>query len=310
MRVSHVGICGTDLHIVHGAMDSRVPRPLAFGHEVSATVVAVGAGVDDWTAGDRVCIFPLLPDDTCDACERGYSHICANLDFVGIDSQGGLQELWNVRRDILVRVPDGLDLADAALVEPVAVAVHDVRRAGVTAGDSVLVLGGGPIGALIATVARNAGARVAVAELDEHRRERVAGWGLELAPAGDPLTAWVEEWTDRRGADIVFEVTGAPSAVLQSTSLARVRGTVVVVAIHPQPRPIDLHRVFWRELSILGARVYERADFETAVDLVSEGMVPEGFVTHVLPLDDVSGALDALGSGAAMKVLIDVAGGK
>ena len=158
--------------------------------------------------------------------------------------------------------PLGIDLRHAALIEPVAVAVHDVRRGGVCAGDRVVVLGGGPIGTLIAGVASRHGAEVAVVEPDDRRRAMVERLGvLAPDPAATDLVAWVEEWTRAAGADVVFEVSGAAAAVALSTSLAKVRGTVVVVAIHAQPRPVNLHRVFWRELTVVGARVYERHDF-------------------------------------------------
>ena len=190
--------------------------------------------------------------------------------------------------------------------------MHDVRRGGVCAGDRVVVLGGGPIGTLIAGVASRHGAEVAVVEPDDRRRAMVERLGvLAPDPAATDLVAWVEEWTRAAGADVVFEVSGAAAAVALSTSLAKVRGTVVVVAIHAQPRPVNLHRVFWRELTVVGARVYERHDFETAVDLVASGAVPaDALITRVAPLGQVSAALDELQGGRAMKILVDVQAGR
>ncbi len=190
--------------------------------------------------------------------------------------------------------------------------MHDVRRGGVCAGDRVVVLGGGPIGTLIAGVASRHGAEVAVVEPDDRRRAMVERLGvLAPDPAATDLVAWVEEWTRAAGADVVFEVSGAAAAVALSTSLAKVRGTVVVVAIHAQPRPVNLHRVFWRELTVVGARVYERHDFETAVDLVASGAVPaDALITRVAPLGQVGAALDELQGGRAMKILVDVQAGR
>ncbi|MEO8095295.1 MAG: alcohol dehydrogenase catalytic domain-containing protein, partial [Pseudolysinimonas sp.] len=143
IAVAYTGLCGTDLHILHGNMDRRVSTPLIFGHEMSGTIVAVGDGVDGWAVGDAVTVMPLDWDGTCPACLAGNSHICQNLNFVGIDSPGSLQQLWNVRADLLVALPPGLALDTAALSEPVAVAVHDVRRSELVAGDRVVVIGGG-----------------------------------------------------------------------------------------------------------------------------------------------------------------------
>ncbi len=162
LRVAYVGLCGTDLHILHGNMDARVENPLVFGHEMSGTIAAIGDGVDGWSVGDAVTVMPLAWDGTCPACLAGNSHICQNLDFIGIDSPGALQALWNVPASTLVALPAGIALDAAALVEPVAVAVHDVRRSELVAGEKAVVIGGGPIGVLIATVARAFGAEVAV----------------------------------------------------------------------------------------------------------------------------------------------------
>ncbi|WP_368497164.1 zinc-binding dehydrogenase [Herbiconiux sp. A18JL235] len=310
VAVAYTGLCGTDLHIFHGNMDARVQTPLVFGHEMSGTVAAVGEGVTDWAVGDVVTVMPLDWDGTCPACRAGNEHICQNLDFIGIDSPGALQQLWNVPERTLVRIPTGTPLDHAALIEPVAVAVHDVRRSELQPGDRAVVIGGGPIGLLIATVARHAGAEVLVIELDEKRRAQIAALGFStLDPRERDQREAVEEWTDGAGADVVFEVSGAAAAVLGATDLAKVRGTLVVVAIHPTPRPIDLQRVFWRELRILGARVYQRADFETAVQLIADGVIPaEQLITRVVPLEETAEAFADLESGRAMKILVDVAG--
>ncbi|KAB8173356.1 zinc-dependent alcohol dehydrogenase [Microbispora catharanthi] len=310
VAVAYCGLCGTDLHIVHGDMDARVRTPLVFGHETSGTVAAIGAGVEGWRVGDPLTVMPLVWDGTCSACLAGHQHICQNLVFVGIDSPGGLQQRWNVPASIAVPLPQGLDLRTAALVEPVAVAVHDVRRSGLQVGDHAVVLGGGPIGVLIAVVARNAGAHVMVAEVDASRRSRVAELGIEVIdPSSADMVAEVERWTDGVGADVVFEVSGAAAAARSATALAKVRGTIVVVAIHSAPRELDLQRVFWRELRLLGARVYQRSDFERAVDLLGRGLIPaEALISGVVPIEEIASAFDDLSAGRAMKILVDVAG--
>jgi 2-desacetyl-2-hydroxyethyl bacteriochlorophyllide A dehydrogenase len=310
ISVAYSGLCGTDLHIFHGNMDTRVTTPLTFGHEMSGQITSVGASVEGWRVGDRVTVMPLDWDGTCPACRAGDQHICHNLNFVGIDSPGALQQRWNVRSDLLVRLPEGLDLRTAALVEPTAVAVHDVRRSRLAEGSKAAVIGGGPIGLLIATVARAFGAEVAVLEVDPTRRSQVEELGFTaIDPTAVDQKAWIEKWTDGVGADVVFEVSGAAAAVLGATDLAKVRGTIVVVAIHPTPRLIDLQRVFWRELEILGARVYERTDFEKAVELLAEGSIPsEALITKVVALDAVAEAFHDLEAGRAMKILVDVQG--
>jgi (R,R)-butanediol dehydrogenase/meso-butanediol dehydrogenase/diacetyl reductase len=308
IEVAHVGICGTDLHLLHGEMDDRVKPPAILGHEMSGVIAAAGDAVTRWSVGDHVAVMPLDWDGTCPACRAGNQHICHHLNVKGVDSPGALQQLWNVNTDHLVALPRELRLDHAALVEPLAVAVHDVRRVELSAGDRAVVLGAGPIGALIAVVARRAGAEVVVVEIGDQRRRSVAALGFQvLDPTVTDQAAWVNEWTGGAGADAVFEVSGAASAVLGATDLVKVGGTIVIVAIHTQPRPIDLHRVFVRELQIRGARVYQRSDFERAVELLSTGVIPaDAIITRIEPISATTQAFAALQSGLAMKVLIDV----
>jgi 2-desacetyl-2-hydroxyethyl bacteriochlorophyllide A dehydrogenase len=308
VAVAYVGICGTDLHILHGDMDGRVRPPAVLGHEMSGVVAALGEGVSGWTVGDHVAVVPLTWDGTCPACRAGHQHVCHQLRVDGVDLPGALQRRWNVRAEQLVALPPDLRLDHAALVEPTAVAAHDVRRAELAAGERAVVLGGGPIGVLIAAVARHEGADVVIVEIDARRRSVVEALGFPvLDPAVIDLSGWVSDWTEGTGADVVFEVSGAAAAVLAATDLVKVRGTVVVVAIHPDPRPVDLNRLFLRELRIVGARVYERRDFERAVGLITAGAVPaDGLITHIAPLTATVEAFAALQSGQQMKVLIDL----
>ncbi|MDI1290631.1 MAG: zinc-binding dehydrogenase, partial [bacterium] len=195
-----------------------------------------------------------------------------------------------------------------ALVEPTAVAVHDVARAAVRPGEKAVVVGGGPVGLLIAAVARAAGADVLVLEVDEFRRSVIDGAGLSVAdPLSTDAAALILDWTAGAGASVTFEVSGSQQGLDTAVDVLGVRGRMVLVGIHPTPKPLNLHRVFWRELTILGARVYERADFERAVELVSSGSVPaRALISHVEPLGSAASAFEALEHGVGtMKVLID-----
>ncbi|MFF4728667.1 zinc-binding dehydrogenase [Streptomyces mirabilis] len=305
---AYVGICGTDLHIFHGDMDARVAAPAVLGHEMSGRVVRVGAGVEGWRPGDAVTVMPLRWDGTCPACLSGHQHICQRLDFIGIDSPGAMQQRWTVPASTLIRLPDSLALDRAALVEPTAVAVHDVGRADVRAGERVVVVGGGPVGILIALVARAAGAEVRVVELSAHRRLLAEELGLTAwDPADDDVPALVGEWTGQAGADVAFEVSGAAGGVDTAVDVLGVRGRLCLVAIHPRPREVNLHRFFWRELTLIGARLYERGDFEKAVALVADGTIAVGrLISKVVPLTEAPAAFEALeGGGDVMKILVD-----
>jgi len=305
--VAYTGICGTDLHILHGAMDARVTLPAVLGHEMSGTIAAVGNGVSGRSIGDRVTVMPLAPCGDCPACRAGCSHICHNLDFLGIDSPGSMQSSWTVPQDVLVGLPAALSLEHAALAEPTAVAVHDVRRAQLREGERALVVGGGPIGLLVACAAQARGADVVVVEPAERRRELAQAVGLQAVdPTAVDVQAFVSDWTDGAGAEVAFEVSGVVAGIETAIQSLGVRGRIVVVAIHATAPAVNLFRVFWRELTLLGARVYERRDFEEAVNLLEAGTIPAAeLITRIEPLEAVAAAFAELESGRAMKVLID-----
>src|SRR3954447_12341358 len=169
LEVAYCGVCGTDLHIAHGGMDARVPTPMVIGHEMSGTVAELGDAVQGLAVGDNVVVRPLDTRGTT-AADKGWSHIGRNLRFIGIDSPGAFQTSWTVPAFTVHRLPEGIDLRDAALAEPLAVACHDVRRARLEAGELAVVIGGGPIGLLIAMTAEAEGARAVLCEVDESRR--------------------------------------------------------------------------------------------------------------------------------------------
>ncbi|WP_113719064.1 zinc-dependent alcohol dehydrogenase [Arthrobacter dokdonensis] len=307
IAVSYTGLCGTDLHIFHGDMDARVNMPAIIGHEMSGVIAAVGEGVTKWAVGQPVTVMPTLSCGECAACRRGHSHICHKLDFVGIDSAGSLQNYWNVPAKIVVALPGDLALDEAALIEPTAVAVHDVRRSRLAAGEFVVVIGGGPVGQLIASVALQRGARVVLVELDPARRAIAQEWGINaIDPREQDLVDLVVEETDGAGADVAFEVSGSAAGVNSAVEVLTTRGRLVMVAIHPKPKEIDLHRFFWRELEMFGARLYQREDFEEAVRLVADGSIPaRRLISRVVQLDNVQEGFLALESGGNMKVLVD-----
>jgi 2-desacetyl-2-hydroxyethyl bacteriochlorophyllide A dehydrogenase len=306
IEVAYTGICGTDLHIAHGAMDERVGVPAVIGHEMSGRIAELGPHVEGWALGDPVTVMPLDWCGRCPACRAGHSHVCHDLNFVGIDSAGSMQGSWTVPVQLLVRLPDELPLPHGALVEPTAVAVHDVRRGGVRAGEKVVVVGAGPVGMLIALVAGAAGADVLVLELDGYRRAIASRIGLHAVdPARSDVGRLVTKWTSGAGADVAFEVSGSASGVDTATEVLAVRGRLVLVAIHSVPREVDLFRLFWRELTVIGARVYERQDFERAVQLVADCQKAAELITRIVPLDEVASAFAALERGGEVKVLVD-----
>ena len=309
VRIAYCGICGTDMHVFHGNMDARVGNNRVIGHEMSGTVAAVGEGVENVREGQKVVVRPLDHCGECPACEAGHQHICHKLKFLGLDTDGAMQEIWNVPAHTLHILPDDMRMDHAALIEPVAVACHDVRLSGLKPGEDVLVIGGGPIGMLCAMVARDAGGDVVISEVNETRLAIARKLGFATVnPAKEDLAAAINARTGNKGADVVFEVSGTQPGVDAMTACAATRGRIVMVAIHAKKPVVDMFQFFWRELKLIGARVYEPEDYEKAIRIVTSGGVDaDTVITDVSPLRDIQSAFEALdASPTALKSLIKV----
>lgn len=308
IEVHSCGICGTDVGIYQGKMDWRVASSQIMGHEMSGLIVAVGEGGDHLHPGQAVTVMPLDPCGQCINCQRGLSHICDRLNFLGIDSPGAFQQVWTVPAHTVCPLPETLPLELGALIEPLAVACHDVRLAELAPGTSTAIIGGGPIGALIGLVARQRGARVTFAELNPARIERLRQLGFEaLDPRETDLPTLFKERTQGAGAEVVFEVSGHPDGAQLATELPRARGLIVVVGIFAKPIEFALFPFFWKELRMRGARVYEREDFEEAIRLASENSLPlADLITTRQPLNGLRAGLEQMVAGGdTMKILIN-----
>ncbi len=307
--VAYCGICGTDLHIYLGHMDARVGFERTIGHEMSGVISQVGDGVTGLKPGQHIVVRPLDHCGDCPACNAGHEHICHSLKFIGIDSDGAFQQAWNVPAHTVHVLPDDLDLSHAALIEPLAVAVHDVDRGKVQPGEDVLVIGGGPIGMLVAMAAREAGANVTISEINENRLAFAQKAGFTtLNPKDGDVAEAVHAATDGKGADVVFEVSGSQPGVDLMTAAAATRGRIVMVAIHATKPTIDMFQFFWRELDLIGARVYRPEDYDKAMALLAKGVVDcEAFITDIQGLADIEAAFKALTENPqAMKSMIRI----
>ena len=295
LDVAFCGVCGTDMHIYHGAMDARVANPQIIGHEVSATVAEVGEGITNVVPGDPVAIRPLFFGEPTNF-DNGHAHVGKNLKFIGIDMPGGMQASWTVPAYTLHKLPPTMSLQHGAMIEPAAVACHDVRLGNVQSGETCVVIGGGPIGLLIALVAKDRGARVVISELNESRLSLAAELGLDsVNPKDNDLVETVSEMTEGRMADCVFEVSGSAAGVEVMTDLVNVRGRIVMVAIHPKPQLVNLFKFFWSEIKMIGARLYEESDFDEAIDLAAAGKLHlDRLITQVAPIQEVQNTFEAI----------------
>ena len=311
IRMSHCGICGSDLHVYLGDLDHRIQMPEVIGHEGAGAIAKLGANVTGFREGERVAVMPIVSCGECRACRDGFYHVCQKLQIIGIERPGAMQSFWTVPAANLFRVPDTLTMEHAALIEPTAVAVHDVRMADLRAGEYAVVLGGGPIGALIALVARQKGARVLITEINPFRIKMLRGLGFEVVnPREDKWVDHVLAATGGAGADVVFEVTGVAAGAEMMTQALRSRGRVVIVGVFAKPVPVDLYKFFQRELSLTGARVYQREDFAEAIDLLATRAIEAPkIITNTMPLAKLKDGLEMMATGApVMKILVECNG--
>ncbi|MCA1596269.1 MAG: alcohol dehydrogenase catalytic domain-containing protein [Chloroflexi bacterium] len=307
--VSACGICGTDLHFYSG----RWPQPSVIpGHEIAGIVSAVGEGAAGWQPGDHVVVEPITGCGECPYCKSGAINLCSDFRFLSIHRDGGFATSMVAPASCLHRVPPGMDLSAAALAEPLAVAVHACRAAGVQEGDTVAVCGAGTIGLLVIAAALECGA-AAVISSGRHPHQRQAADRLgAAATAPEDLDAAVREIAGAGGADVVMEtVGGAGQAVGQAIGVVRAGGTVVLVGGYTRPTSVLLSRVVAREIRLAGSSFYSRVgsptDFERALEILQHGDRWEQLITHRYSLESIDQAFAAAANkeSGAIKVQVD-----
>jgi 2-desacetyl-2-hydroxyethyl bacteriochlorophyllide A dehydrogenase len=266
IRVSHVGVCGTDLNIYQGA-HPRAAAPLIMGHEFAGTIED---GHPSLGKGTPVTVYPLVSCGRCAPCRTGRPHVCEQLRLIGIDSDGGMAEYVKAPVDKVVTLPASLSLRDGAFVEPLAVGVHAVRRSGYKPGDTAVVFGAGPIGFCVASCLRYFGASdVIIVEANPYRLDVARKLGFTTIDATrENVVGTVKELTGGQGSDLAFDCAAHPSVQAHLLDLLRVQGTAVVVGSYKAPPPVDLLKVEFRELTMIGIRVYEPGDYDIAVRIL------------------------------------------
>jgi len=305
IRVEACGFCGSDISIVAGT-HPRAKAPLTLGHEISGRIAQIGEGSHDLAVGDLVTMYPLISCGKCHACQNGHAHVCRELRLFGFDVDGGMAEYVKLPIDALIKLPATMSPQVGALIEPLAVAVHGVARADLTGVDVAVVLGAGPIGLLTALVAQSKGIpHVVVSDVVESRLSLARELGLDAEAAGSELHERVMQLTAGNGADLLFECAGHPTSAHEMTALVRSRGVIVNLSVFKKPALVDLQAINFKELELIGSRVYERQDFHEAIELAMT-LPAAKIVSHEFSLNDVSAAFEQFHSSAACKVIINL----
>ena len=297
IEVARNGICGSDLHTYVGAKAGgatmHVPG-VVLGHEFSGIVRALGPGVDDLPVGTAVAVAPIEYCGQCYACEHGWPNMCRKLAIYGgyrRPLHGGLAPYVAVSRRSVFEVPAGLDVNTAALAEPVAVAVHAVRRAPVTFGASVMVLGAGPIGlAVLQSVLAAGASTVIVSEVSAALRAAALQFGARVAvdPTVDNLRQVVRDLSPN-GLDLVFDTTAVHAAINSGIAALRPRGTLVSVAGWQDQAHLDMGVAMAKEIDIVFSMTYQpRVDFPIALQLLAiGGLDGPGMISDHIPLEQL-----------------------
>ena len=307
VRTAVAGVCGSDTHALAG-LHPFIELPYAPGHEVCGTVEAVGPAVTAATVGQRVTLEPFLPCWECKQCLAGRQNICERLRFFGCaHDQGGMAELFTVDQRRLHVIPDALDWATAAFIEPLGTPVHAIGLADGVREKAVAILGAGTIGILMAQVARAYGAkRIVMTARSAASRERALAFGADAAvdATAPDAVALVREALGE-SADVVFDCVAEQSTTDQALALVMKGGTVVVVGVPPADVSIPLPLIQDAQLRIQGSATYLPGDFTEAMRLLESGEVDvSAMVTAVHPLADAAAAFADAASGRHLKVLL------
>jgi 2-desacetyl-2-hydroxyethyl bacteriochlorophyllide A dehydrogenase len=303
IQVDACGFCGSDISIIAGT-HPRARAPLTVGHELSGRIVQMKSSSSSLRPGERVTTYPLISCGECHACTHGNPHVCRQLQLFGFDVDGGMAEFVKLPVSSLMQLPEKMPGHIGALIEPLAVSVHGVSRTSLEDVQVAAVMGGGPIGLLTALVARARGVpHVIISDILPSRLELARSLGLRAVSAGADMKNLVMEISHGDGADVLFECAGSVSSAQEMASLVRSRGVIVNLGVFKKPVEIDMQAINFKEIEVLGSRVYERKDFQMAIDLAMQ-LPLERIVTHSFSLRDVTTAFNQFKMGKDCKVLI------
>lgn len=313
IQVKAVGVCGSDVHYYeHGRIGRYVvDRPLVLGHECSGVVAAVGAAVTRFAPGDRVAVEPGIACGRCGSCKSGKYNLCPDVRFLATPPiDGAFAQFVAIREDFVFPIPEGLSFERAAMNEPFSVGLHAVRRAGVKTGDSVAIMGMGPVGLLTVVAAKACGAaRVFVSDVEPLRLDAALKLGAELAVhAGrEDAAAAIRGATGGEGADVAIETAGNPQA-LRSALLATKRGGVAaVVGLPPEGRAeLSISDLVDNEIDVRGVFRYANT-YPLGLSLLADSAKNiEALFTDAYPLEETAAALERArtNKSGSLKVLV------
>ena len=294
LRVTHCGICGSDLHMAHDPAFGAQPGDV-FGHEFAGEVVALGRDCTQLQVGDQVSVIPLGGCGQCQTCRAGEPAWCSEMSLQG----GGYGQFTTTTERQCRKLPAGVTAEEGALAEPLAVALHGVALSGLTAGDRVLILGAGPIGLATAFWARRLGATAAVVQdIHPEARDLALAMGATdfLCTPDSPVQA--SDAALGRKADIVFDCAGAPPLLAQAIDQVRVKGRIVILALSTRETSFIPFAAVSKEVAVLTSAFFTLREYEAALDALASGApVAEALVTRTISLDQLPEVFEGMKTG-------------
>lgn len=311
VKIMEIGVCGSDIHVYHGE-HPFTSYPVTQGHEVSGVIEKLGDGVEGLKVGQKVTIQPQVVCGECWPCRNGKYNLCESLKVMGFQTTGVASEFFAVDAEKVTPLPEEMSLEEGAMIEPLAVAVHAVRRAGDVTGKDICVLGAGPIGILVAQAAKGLGAgQVMVTDVSGLRLEKAKECGADMVVntrERDFGEAFVEFFGPDK-ADVIYDCAGNDVTMGQAIKYARKGSTIILVAVFAKMASVDLAVLNDHELDLNTSMMYRSEDYEKAIELVQEGKVRlMPLLSKRFPFREYLEAYKYIDENreSTMKVLIDV----
>jgi L-gulonate 5-dehydrogenase len=295
LRTARAGICGSDLHILHGSNPfARYPRII--GHEFAGAIEAVGEGVDDLAPGDRVVVDPVVSCGHCYACRVGRSNVCGRLEVFGVHRDGGFRNRLLVPAINCVKVPAAMPYEIAALAEPFSIAANVLSRTGIDAGDTVLIYGAGTVGLTVLQVAKLHGARCLIADVDEARLERARGFGADVTihSREKSVPDIVAQENDGLGPTVVIDGAGVPALLEEACRIASPAGRIGLLGFSPAPCNISQQEIVKKELTLVGSRLNRKLLPQVVTWLAEGKLTPAAMITQTFPSREARAAFDLI----------------
>jgi 2-desacetyl-2-hydroxyethyl bacteriochlorophyllide A dehydrogenase len=309
IKTRAVSICGSDLHTFQGK-HPFAPLPAAIGHELAGEVLKTGEGVNTLRPGDRVTLEPVITCGKCAFCQRGAYNLCTDISFHHRQGQGAFTPYFVADQDRVYKLPDNITFEEGALLEPLAVSIHAVKKAGIELGDSVAVFGAGPIGLMFLVLAGLQGASaVYMVDVQNFRLRQAKAFGaVEVYNNRDEMA--VEAIVNRTGGlgvEASFEAVGVKSTFVQALQVLKKGGRAVMAGLHSEPEVVIPANIFvQKEISVSGTQGY-CYDFQRGLELLKNGTVDlSRLITHTFPFHDLQKGFDMLmqSENEAIKVVI------